>query len=76
MTGRGRSDPNRVRVGASLEWGRGKYPSIDLDLKHTGREQLALLASEEARQGYVADVVSGVGELWKGIKEHRLLPTD
>ena len=53
-----------------------RFPSIDLDLKHTGREQLALLASEEARQGYVADVVSGVSELWKGIKEHGLLQMD
>ena len=79
-------DPTKERyanLGASFagwdsnnEWPLFRYPSIDLDLKHTGREQLALLASEEARQGYVADVVSGVSGLWKGIKEHGLLQTD
>ena len=53
-----------------------RYPSIDLNLKHTSREHLVLLASKEARQGYVADVVSGVSELWKGIKEHNLLQAD
>lgn len=53
-----------------------RYTSIDLNLKHTGREKLALLASEEDRQGYVEDVVSGVSELWNGIKEHGLLQTD
>lgn len=50
-----------------------RYPSIELNLKHTDREQLALLSSKKARQGYVADVVSGVSELWKGIKKHGLL---
>ena len=53
-----------------------RHPSIELNLKYTSREQLALLASKKARKDYVADVVSGVRELWKGIKKHDLLQAD
>ena len=72
-----------VNLGASFsgwessdEFPLYRYPSIELNLKRTSREQLALLSSKKARQGYVEDVVSGVSELWKGIKEHGLLQTD
>ena len=53
-----------------------RYPSIDLNLKRTGREQLELLSRKRDRQSYVAGVVSGVSELWKEIKERGLLQAD
>lgn len=46
-----------------------RYPPTELNLKHTSREQLALLANESARRAYVEEVVAGVASLWKAIKE-------
>ncbi len=51
-----------------------RYPKTDLNLKHTSREQLKLLANEEARQDYVWEVVSGVSALWEELKKHGLVP--
>ena len=55
------------------QWPLFRYPPTDLNLKHTPREQLALLAAEQSRQDYVAEVVSGVSALWTGIKESGLV---
>ena len=55
------------------QWPLFRYPPTDLNLKHTPREQLALLAAEQSRQDYVAGVVSGVSALWTGIKESGLV---
>ena len=63
-------------VGANLQgwdssdyWPLFRYPPIDLNLKRTPREQLALLANDEARQDYVGEVVSGVSALWERLKK-------
>ena len=56
------------------EWPLFRYPTIDLNLKRTPREQLALLANDEVRQDYVAEVVSGVSALWEEIKKQGLVP--
>ena len=71
--------PNKEKyreVGANLQgwdssddWPLYRYPPTDLNLKRTPREQLALLANEEARQDYVEEVVSGVSDLWRRLKE-------
>ena len=55
------------------EWPLFRYPPTDLNLKHTAREQLALLANEESRQDYVAEVVSGVSALWNRIRKSDLV---
>ena len=55
------------------EWPLFQYPPTDLNLKHTPREQLALLENNKSRQDYVAEVVSGVGTLWSKIKEFDLV---
>ena len=54
-------------------WPLFRYPPTDLNLKHTSREQLTLLANDKSMQGYVAEVVSGVSTLWQGIKESDLV---
>ena len=54
-------------------WPLFRYPPTDLNLKHTPREQLALLVADQSRQDYVAEVVSGVSALWKGIAESGLV---
>ena len=41
----------------------------DLNLKCPTREDLKLLVNEDKRQKYVAAVVSGVGDVWKRIKD-------
>ena len=49
------------------------HPTDDpLNLKNPTREQLRILASEQERRRYVADLVAGVGELWKRIKDKGL----
>ena len=58
---------------SNYQWPLFRYPPTDLNLKHTPRKQLALLAAEQSRQTYVAEVVSGVGALWTGIKESGLV---
>lgn len=50
-----------------------RYPQTALNLKHTPREQLALLADKSERQGYIAEVVSGVSTLWEGIRDADLV---
>ena len=75
--------PNKRKfrdVGVSLQgwdssddWPLFRFPPTDLNLKRTPREQLALLANEESRKDYVAEVVSGVGALWKEIKRKELV---
>ena len=62
-------------IAASLQgWNSGnvwplfRYPTTDLNLKRTPREQLALLANDEARQDYVEEVVSGVSALWERLR--------
>ena len=58
---------------SSDEWPLYRYPPTDLNLKHTLREQFGLLVSEPSRQAYVAQVVRGVGELWKGLERSGLV---
>ena len=41
----------------------------DLNLKYPTREHLKLLVNEDKRQEYVEAVVSGVGDVWKSIKD-------
>ena len=41
----------------------------DLNLKYPIREHLKLLVKEDKRQEYVEAVVSGVGDVWKSIKD-------
>ena len=41
----------------------------DLNLKYPTREHLKLLVNEGKRQEYVEAVVSGVGDVWKSIKD-------
>ena len=55
-------------------WPLIQYPQTELNLKRTSREQLALLANEQSRQGYVDQVVTGVVALWTAIKEAGLAP--
>ena len=43
-----------------------------LNLKNPTREELGLLANKETRQKYVAELVSGVRELWEKIKKANL----
>ena len=50
-----------------------RYSPTDLNLKHTSREQLELLANEESRQDYVGEVVSGVSALWEELKKQGLV---
>ncbi len=50
------------------DWLLYKYPLTDLNLKSTSRKQLALLANQDARIGFVKEVVSNVRELRDGIK--------
>ena len=57
-------------------WPLFRYPQTDVDLKRTSREQLALLANEQSRRGYVDQVVAGVVALWTAIKEAGLAPQD
>ena len=54
-------------------WPLYRDPPTELNLKHTPREQLALLANEKSRQDYVAEVVSGVSTLWERLKEFGLV---
>ena len=49
-------------------WPLFRSPTTELNLKHTPREQLGLLGNEESRHTYVEEVVSGVCDLWNGIK--------
>ena len=44
----------------------------DLNLKCPTREDLKLLANERERQSYVAEVVYGVGKLWRSINDSGL----
>ena len=68
------------RFAASLQgwekednWPLYRYSATDLNLKHTPREQLAVLANEKSRQDYVAEVVSGVNALWESLKKYGLV---
>ena len=71
--------PNKEKyreVGATLQgwdssddWPLFRYPTTDLNLKRTPREKLALLANQEARQDFVDEVVSGVSDLWRRLRE-------
>ena len=54
-------------------WPLYRYPPTDLNLKRTPREQLALMANEESRQDYVAEVVSDASDLWRRLKEYGLV---
>ena len=54
-------------------WPLFRRPQTDLNLKHTPRDQLALLANQSERQDFVAEVVSGVSTLWLGIREADLV---
>ena len=56
-------------------WPLFRYPPTDLNLKHTSREQLALLVNEESRGAYVREVVSGVSSLWTKLKESGMVET-
>lgn len=49
-------------------WPLWRYSPRDLNLKHTTRDQLALLANETERKKFVDEVVSSVSDLWKEIK--------
>ena len=61
---------------SNADWALYRYPPSDLNLKHTTRKQLALLANEESRQNYVTEIVSGVSTLWREIVKRGLLPRD
>ncbi len=50
-----------------------RYPQTDLNLKHTSRDQLALLANPSERHNFVGEVVSGVSALWQSIREAGLV---
>ncbi len=54
-------------------WPLCRNAPTDLNLKHTPREQLKLLANDEERQDYVKEVVSGVSDLWREIKKRGLV---
>ena len=56
-------------------WPLFRYPPTDLNLKHTSREQFALLVNEESRRAYVGEVVFGVSALWNKLKESGLVET-
>ena len=65
----------------ALEGGRSdrwypwwRYVPTDLKLKYPTREDLKLLANDESRQKYAAEVASGVGEVWEKIKDAGLAP--
>ena len=62
------TSPNDCRDGKATVGGRCFDPPTELNLKHTPREQLGLLGNEESRHAYVEVVVSGVCELWNGLK--------
>ena len=53
----------------SNEWWPWHRYALDLNLKYPSRKNLRLLVNEDKRQEYVAAVVSGVGDVWKRIKE-------
>ena len=53
---------------SNSKWPMFRYPPTDLNLKHTPREQLGLLGDENSRHTYVEEVVSGVCDLWNGLK--------
>ena len=56
------------------EWPLFRHPSTLVNLKYSTRDHLALLAIDARRQGYVAEVVSGVRTLWDGIRDAKLFP--
>ena len=49
-------------------WPMFRYPPTKLNLKHSPRKQLGLLGNEESRRACVEEVVSGVCDLWNGLK--------
>ena len=55
------------------EWPMYRFPPSRLNLKHTPRKQLDRLVREPLRQAYVAEVVRGVSELWKGLQKSGLV---
>ena len=60
----------------SKGWPWWKYPSTNPNLRNPTREDLKLLAklltNEQERQSYVAEVVCGVGKLWRSINDSGL----
>ena len=55
--------------GSNEGWPWWKWAPTDLNLKYPTREHLELLANEKARGKYASEVVSGVSEVWNGIKK-------
>ena len=53
----------------SNEWYPWDRYASDLNLKKPTREHLKLLANEQERQSYVAEVVCSVGKLWRSIND-------
>ena len=53
-------------------WPWHKYANKDLNLKNPTRENLDMLSNEKARNEYVAEIASGLKEVWNTIKKYGL----
>ena len=57
---------------STADWPWYKYANKDLNLKNPTRENLDMLSKEKARNEYVAEIASGLKEVWNTIKKYGL----